>query len=138
VQGVDTRALTRHLRTRGAMKACLTTEINSHAEAVRRALDGDGVIGMDYVREVTTPDVFQWDPDDQLSRQWSLQTGDQAPQLPPIRHHIVAFDYGMKRNILRPLRQRGFGLTVVPATTTTDELLALTRQGIFPSNGPGD
>src|SRR5678815_3071090 len=104
LQGVDTRALTRHLRTRGAMKACLTTEITSHEEAVRRAVDGEGVVGMDYVREVTTPNVFRWDPDDQLSRQWTLQTGDQAPQLPPIRHRIVAFDYGMKRNILRSLR----------------------------------
>jgi carbamoyl-phosphate synthase small subunit len=138
LQGVDTRALTRHLRTRGAMKACLTTEITSHEEAVRRAVDGEGVVGMDYVREVTTPNVFQWDPEDQLSRQWTLQTGDQAPQLPPVRHRIVAFDYGMKRNILRSLRQRGFGVTVVPATTTADEVLALNPDGVFLSNGPGD
>ena len=74
MQGIDTRALTRHLRTRGAMKACLTTEITSAEEAVRCAVAGEGVIGMDYVREVTTPNIFQWDPDDQLSRQWSLQT----------------------------------------------------------------
>src|SRR5262249_54840199 len=126
LQGVDTRALTRHLRTRGAMKACLTTEIASPKEAGQPAVDREGGIGMDYVREVTTANVFQWDPDDQLSRQWSLRTGDQAPQLPPIRHRIVAFDYGMKRNILRSLRQRGFGVTVVPATTTADEVLALT------------
>jgi carbamoyl-phosphate synthase small subunit len=120
------------------MKACLTSEITSHEEAVQRAVDGEGVIGMDYVREVTTPKVFQWDPDDQLSRQWALQTGDPGPQLPPIRHRIVAFDYGMKRNILRSLRQRGFGVTVVPATTTADEVLALNPDGIFLSNGPGD
>ena len=93
---------------------------------------------MDYVREVTTPNVFQWDPDDQLSRKWTLQTGDQVPQLPPIRHRIVAFDYGMKRNILRSLRQRGFGVTVVPATTTAEEVLALNPDGVFLSNGPGD
>jgi carbamoyl-phosphate synthase small subunit len=136
VQGIDTRALTRHLRTRGAMKACLTTEITSADEAVQCAITGEGVIGMDYVREVTTPNIFQWDPDDQLSRKWSLQGGDQV--LPPIRHCIVAFDYGMKRNILRSLRQRGFGVTVVPATTTADEVLALNPEGIFLSNGPGD
>jgi carbamoyl-phosphate synthase small subunit len=137
VQGIDTRALTRHLRTRGAMKACLTTELASE-EAVQRAIEGEGVIGMDYVREVTTPKIFQWDPDDELSRPWSLQTGDEAPRLPPIRHRIVAFDYGMKRNILRSLRQRGFGLTVVPATTTADEVLKLNPDGVFLSNGPGD
>src|SRR5207237_2664912 len=135
-QGIDTRALTRHLRTRGAMKACLTTEIDSAEEAVQRAIAGEGIIGMDYVREVTTPNIFQWDPDDQLSRKWSLQSGDQV--LPPIRHRIFACDYGMKRNILRSLRQRGFGVTVVPATTTTDHVLALDPDVIFLSNGPGD
>ena len=134
-QGIDTRALTRHLRTRGAMKACLTTEIASAEEAVQYAITGKGVVGMDYVREVTTPNIFQWDPDDQLSRKWSLQS-DQV--LPPIRHRIVAFDYGMKRNILRSLRQRGFGVSVVPATTAAEEVLALNPEGVFLSNGPGD
>jgi carbamoyl-phosphate synthase small subunit len=137
-QAIDTRALTRHLRTRGAMKACLTTEIGSANDAVQRAIEGDGVIGKDYVREVTTPEIFQWDPTDELSREWSPQTGDEVPKLPPIRHRIVAFDYGMKRNILRSLRQRGFGVTVVPATTTADEVLQLNPDGVFLSNGPGD
>src|SRR5213082_1006682 len=136
VQGIDTRALTRHLRTRGAMKACLSTEITAADEAVRCAITGEGVIGMDYVREVTTPNIFQWDPDDQLSGKWPLQSGDQV--LPPIRHRIVAFDYGMKRNILRSLRQRGFGVTVVPASTSAEEVLALNPNGVFLSNGPGD
>ena len=137
-QGVDTRALTRHLRTRGAMKACLTSEVLSTDEAVQRAIEGNGVIGMDYVREVTTRDVFQWDPGDELSQPWSLQASDQAPSLPPIRHRIVAYDYGMKRNILRLLRQRGFGVTVVPATTSAEEVLKINPDGIFLSNGPGD
>ncbi|HET9801048.1 MAG TPA: carbamoyl-phosphate synthase domain-containing protein, partial [Chthoniobacterales bacterium] len=66
VQGIDTRALTRHLRTRGAMKACLTTEQMSVEQAVQRAVDGEGVIGMDYVKEVSTPKTYQWDPDDKL------------------------------------------------------------------------
>jgi carbamoyl-phosphate synthase small subunit len=138
VQGIDTRALTRHLRTRGAMKACLTSEIDSMGDAVQRAIKGEGVIGMDYVREVTTPEIFQWDPTDELSQRWSLQTGRDTPALPPIRHRIVAFDYGMKRNILRSLRQRGFGVTVVPATTTADQVLELNPDGVFLSNGPGD
>ena len=107
VQGIDTRALTRHLRTRGAMKACLTTEKMSAAEATRRAVQGEGVIGMDYVREVTAPEIYQWDPQDELSKPWTVQNGNgHAPELPPIRFRIVAYDYGMKRNILRLLARK--------------------------------
>ena len=67
VQGIDTRALTRHLRTRGAMKACLTTDEIAPQEATDRAVKGEGVIGMDYVREVTAPNIYEWDPDNVLS-----------------------------------------------------------------------
>jgi len=140
MQGVDTRALTRHLRTRGAMKACFTTEGMSVDEAVRRAVEGEGVIGMDYVKEVSTPEIYQWDPDDKLSQPWSIVSGngDIKPKLPPIRFRIVAYDYGIKQNILRLLRQKGFGVTVVPASTTAEEALAQNPDGIFLSNGPGD
>ncbi len=137
IQGIDTRALTRHLRTLGAMKACLTTEEISSEEAVRRAVEGTGVIGMDFVREVTAPAAYQWDPDDKLSAAWAASGADEA-RLPPIRHRIVAYDYGMKENILRRLRQNGFGVTVVPATTTAEEALRLNPDGVFLSNGPGD
>ena len=137
VQGIDTRALTRHLRTLGAMKACLTTENISAEEAVRRAVEGEGVIGMDYVREVTAPAAYQWDPDDQLSAAWATASSRKT-KLPPIRHRIVAYDYGIKENILRRLRQDGFGVTVVPATTTAEETLRLKPDGVFLSNGPGD
>jgi carbamoyl-phosphate synthase small subunit len=140
VQGIDTRALTRHLRTRGAMKACLTTEKMSIQQAVQRAVDGEGVIGMDYVREVSTPEIYQWDPADKLSQPWSITNanGDNKPKLPPIRFRVVAYDYGIKQNILRLLRQKGFGVTVVPASTTAEQALALNPDGIFLSNGPGD
>lgn len=142
IQGIDTRALTRHLRTRGAMKACLTTEDISPEEVTRRAVEGQGVIGMDYVREVSTPEIYQWDPDDELSKPWVVANGNglqpTPPPLPPIRFRIVAYDYGIKQNILRLLRQKGFGVTVVPATTTAQEALALNPDGIFLSNGPGD
>ena len=139
-QGIDTRALTRHLRTRGAMKACLTTDEISPEDATRRAIEGEGVIGMDYVREVSTPEIYEWDPDDKLSAQWSIATGngENKRALPPIRFRIAAYDYGMKENILRLLRQKGFGVTVVPASTTADEVLATNPDGIFLSNGPGD
>jgi carbamoyl-phosphate synthase small subunit len=142
VQGIDTRALTRHLRTRGAMKACLTTEETSPEEATRRAIEGQGVIGMDYVREVSTPDVYQWDPNDELSKPWTIANGNDGtrslPSLPPIRFRIAAYDYGIKQNILRLLRQKGFGVTVVPASATAREVLSLNPDGIFLSNGPGD
>jgi carbamoyl-phosphate synthase small subunit len=139
-QGIDTRALTRHLRTRGAMKASLTTEQMSIDQAIQHAVEGEGVIGMDYVKEVSTPDIYQWDPDDKLSQPWSIVNGngDAKPKLPPIRFRIVAYDYGIKQNILRLLRQKGFGVTVVPASATAESLLALNPDGIFLSNGPGD
>jgi carbamoyl-phosphate synthase small subunit len=141
VQGIDTRALTRHLRTRGAMKACLTTEDMSPKEAARRALEGAGVVGMDYVQEVTTAEAYQWDPHDELSKPWTITNGidsSNAPSLPPIRFRVVAYDYGMKQNILRLLRQKGFGVTVVPATTSAQKVLDLNPDGVFLSNGPGD
>ena len=139
IQGIDTRALTRHLRTRGAMKACLTTEDMPDADAIALAVKGQGVIGMDYVREVSTPEIYQWDPEDELSKPWSLTNGNGgASQLPPVRFHIVAYDYGIKRNILRLLRQRGFRVTVVPADTPAEKVLALNPDGVFLSNGPGD
>ncbi len=137
VQGIDTRALTRHLRTRGAMKACLTTEEMAPEEAVRRAVEGKGVIGMDYVREVTTPTAYTWDPEDEASVVWTTEN-EKKTALPPIRHRIVAYDYGMKENILRRLRQNGFGVTVLPATATAEEALSYKPDGVFLSNGPGD
>ena len=140
-KGIDTRALTRHLRTRGAMKACLTTEEISSEEATKMAIEGEGVIGMDYVREVTTKKIYRWDPEDKLSAPWSLpqaNDGEERRALPPTRFRIAAYDYGMKRNILRLLRQKGFQVTVVPATTSAEEVLALEPDGIFLSNGPGD
>jgi carbamoyl-phosphate synthase small subunit len=140
-KGIDTRALTRHLRTRGAMKACLTTEEISLEEATQRAIDGEGVIGMDYVREVSTKKIYRWDPEDKLSAPWSIAqrgSGEGTRALPPIRFRIAAYDYGMKENILRLLRQKGFEVTVVPATTSAEEVLTLDPDGIFLSNGPGD
>jgi carbamoyl-phosphate synthase small subunit len=140
-KGIDTRALTRHLRTRGAMKACLTTEEISPEDATKMAIEGEGVIGMDYVREVTTKKIYRWDPEDKLSAPWSLpqaNDGEGSRALPPTRFRIAAYDYGMKQNILRLLRQKGFQVTVVPATTSAEEVLALEPDGVFLSNGPGD
>ncbi|HWB60702.1 MAG TPA: glutamine-hydrolyzing carbamoyl-phosphate synthase small subunit [Chthoniobacteraceae bacterium] len=149
IQGIDTRALTKHLREKGAMKACLTTENIPAAEAVRRAVEGTGVTGMDFVKEVTARQPYDWDPGDKLSREWTIVKGDGAgierdasgevfKKLPPIKHQIVAYDYGIKHNILRNLRQHGFKVRVVPATATAADVLAMNPDGIFLSNGPGD
>ena len=143
IQGIDTRALTRHLRERGAMKACLTTEDYSVEEAQRRASEGEGVIGMDFVKAVTVPESYEWDPDDKDSRRWAVarssgQVDEAAVALPPVRYHIVAYDYGLKRNILRRLRQHGFKVRVVPASTTAEDVLRFNPDGIFLSPGPGD
>jgi carbamoyl-phosphate synthase small subunit len=141
IQGIDTRALTRHLRERGAMKACLTSEEMSPEQATRLAVEGDGVVGMDYVREVTTKQPYEWDPESKLSEPWSIESGDSdrtKPNLPPVRFRVVAYDYGLKENILRRLRQNGFGVTVVPAATSAKDALAFNPDGIFLSNGPGD
>jgi carbamoyl-phosphate synthase small subunit len=150
IQEVDTRALTKHLRQAGAMKACLTTEAMTPEQAVERARQGNGVVGMDFVREVTPKAAFDWDPTDAESRPWKVaQAGREAGDLrdplgnvfgflPPVRHRVVAYDFGMKRNILRGLRQRGLAVRVVPADTSAEEVLALDPDGIFLSNGPGD
>ncbi len=152
IQGIDTRKLTKHLRNQGSMKACLASEPVDPQAAIQIARDCDGVVGMDFVREVTPEESFQWDPDDTLSREWTIVKGaalddnhlQDGPAgqvflpLPPVRHHIVAYDLGMKTNILKRLRQAGFRITVVPATTPADEVLQLDPDGVFLSNGPGD
>ncbi|MFA7345149.1 MAG: glutamine-hydrolyzing carbamoyl-phosphate synthase small subunit [Terrimicrobiaceae bacterium] len=148
IQGIDTRALTRHLRTRGAMRACLTAEITSEPEAVRRAREVP-YAGVDFVREVTSASPYRWDPDQTASRQWVVRTTGSEPAatdghgnvfapLPPVAHKLAAMDFGMKKNILRSLRQNGFDVTVLPATSTAEEVLASGADGIFLSNGPGD
>jgi carbamoyl-phosphate synthase small subunit len=148
IQGIDTRALTRHLRTRGAMRACLTTEIRDEAEAVCRAREVP-YAGVDFVREVTPASSYQWDPAQTASRQWIVRTagledagpnenGDIFADLPPVSHKLAAMDFGMKKNILRSLRRNGFDVTVFPATSTAADVLASGADGVFLSNGPGD
>ncbi len=151
LQDVDTRALTKHLREAGAMKACLSTEGLGAEAAVRLAQSGDGVVGMDFVREVTTREPFDWDPLDAESRPWQLaRSGAETPGelrdakgnvfgfLPPVRHRVVAYDFGIKRNILRGLRRSGMAVRVVPADASAEDVIAMDPDGIFLSNGPGD
>ncbi len=147
IQGIDTRALTKRLRVSGAMKACLTTEPISPREACARASASPGMEGMDYVHEVSTTEHYHWDPADILSREWALATGtqttanegqDNSLPLPEAKYRIVAYDFGIKHNILRRLRQEGFSIEVVPSTTSAADVLARKPDGVFLSNGPGD
>ena len=145
IQGVDTRALTRKLRVRGALNGFITTEEISEQEALRRAKEWPGLAGVDYVKEVTHREAFIWDEKDELSASFNLVQGSGAVDaatarkpLPPADIPIVAFDYGMKYNILRRLRQRGFKVHVLPATASAEEALKHRPAGIFLSNGPGD
>jgi carbamoyl-phosphate synthase small subunit len=145
IQGIDTRALTRKLRVRGALNGFLSTEEIEEAEALKRAKEWPGLIGVDYVKEVTHKDAFAWDEKDQQSANFKLAQGpavaemqDARESLPPADIPIVAYDYGIKYNILRRLRQHGFRVRVVPATATAAEVLRHKPAGIFLSNGPGD
>jgi carbamoyl-phosphate synthase small subunit len=139
IEHVDTRALTKHLRSLGAMRACLTTELTAD-EAVAAAKNSPSMEGADLVKEVTCAAGYAWESD---SRRFALpntitgQEGNWAA-LPPIRSRIVAYDFGIKYNILRRLRQVGFEVEVVPSTTPADVVLGKNPDGIFLSNGPGD
>jgi carbamoyl-phosphate synthase small subunit len=144
IQGVDTRALTKKLRIRGALNGFISTEDISEAEAVKRAKEFV-FVGVDYVKEVTHKKAFKWDEQDEQSAAFDLVRGNEKTDarkhhkpLPPADIPIVAFDYGMKYNILRRLRQHGFATQVLPATASAQEALKHKPAGIFLSNGPGD
>lgn len=145
IQCIDTRALTKKLRVRGALNGFISTLDISDEDAKARAKEWPGIIGVDYVKEVTHPEPFWWDEKDEQSGNFQLVHGSEAGNarnvrdpLPPASIPIVAYDFGMKYNILRRLRQRGFKVRVVPANTTAKEALAQKPAGIFLSNGPGD
>ena len=144
IQGLDTRALTKKLRVRGALNGFISTEDISDAEAVRRAKEFV-FVGVDYVKEVTHKEAFRWDEKDEQSANFKLVTGNaptdarhQREPLPAADIPIVAFDYGLKYNILRRLRQHGFAVQVLPATASAADALKHQPAGIFLSNGPGD
>lgn len=135
IAGIDTRRLTRILREKGAQNGCILAGDDISEEAAVAAARGfPGLKGMDLAKEVTTGERYEW-----RSSVWSLQT-DSHPEIPAsdLPYHVVAYDYGVKVNILRMLVARGCRLTVVPAKTPASEVLALNPDGVFLSNGPGD
>ena len=131
IAGIDTRKLTRILRDGGAQSGCLMAGDVDEARAVAQARAFPGLAGMDLAKVVSCTRPFEW-----TATSWDLVRGH--GELTSPRFHVVAFDYGVKRNILRMLADRGCRLTVLPAQATAQDALALSPDGIFLSNGPGD
>ena len=134
IAGIDTRALVRKLRTQGALKGVICTDpaqISDDGALVEKANAWPGLVGVDLVRQVTPDKVYHWAQDKGVWAQRSDRHGTAD-------HHVVAVDCGAKRNILRNLAQSGCRVTVVPATTSAEQILAHKPDGVFVSNGPGD
>jgi carbamoyl-phosphate synthase small subunit len=130
---LDTRQLTRVLRDKGAQAGCIVTGAKANAdEAVKAARKFPGLKGMDLAKLVTTKLSYQWNQGSIFPQRQSVYTKRVAT------FHVVAFDYGIKRNILRLIADQDCRLTVVPATTKAEEVMALMPDGVFLSNGPGD
>ncbi|HXF67768.1 MAG TPA: glutamine-hydrolyzing carbamoyl-phosphate synthase small subunit [Burkholderiales bacterium] len=132
IADIDTRRLTRLLRDRGAQDGCLMAGRVDEAEALAAARAFPGLVGMDLAQVVSCARPYEWE-----ESVWALGRGYGRPAAAP-RFHVVAYDYGVKRNILRKLVSRGCRVTVLPARTPAEEALALAPDGIFLSNGPGD
>ena len=136
ISGIDTRKLTRILREKGAQSGAIVSgftaqSIEQDEHAVQLAREFPGMKGLDLAREVTTGKSYEW-----LAGSWQLDE-QKWNQAEPVRH-VVAYDFGIKRNILRMLADRGCRVTVVPATTSAESVLGLQPDGVFLSNGPGD
>jgi carbamoyl-phosphate synthase small subunit len=131
IEGIDTRKLVKIIREKGSMNAVISTETDDIAALVKRAANMEGIVGKDLVKEVTCGKPYEWN-----ETSWKLDGGYGKLENP--RYHIVAIDFGIKRNILRSFAELGCKVTVVPATTTIEEIDALNPDGVFLSNGPGD
>lgn len=143
IADIDTRKLTRILREKGAQAGCIYAgkevagkqgiEASAEAYALEQARAFPGLKGMDLAKEVTVSESYSW-----TEGSWQLGKGHVTPAEGDFKYHVVAYDFGVKRNILRMLVDRGCRLTVVPAKTPAAEVLAMNPDGIFLSNGPGD
>ena len=130
IAGIDTRKLTRILRDKGAQGGCIMAGEVDEAQALAEAQAFPGLSGMDLVQVVSTDKPYEWN-----EGEWTIQGYQPAPEP---RYHVVAYDFGVKRNILRMLASRGCRVTVVPAQTTAAQVLECQPDGVFLSNGPGD
>jgi len=130
IAGIDTRKLTRILRSKGAQNGCIATGTDE-AAALAAARGFAGLAGMDLAKEVSCAEPYSW-----TQREWALGVG--YGEATHHKFHVVAYDFGVKRNILRMLAERGCRITVIPAKTPASEVLAMEPDGVFLSNGPGD
>ena len=130
IAGIDTRKLTRILREKGAQAGCIMAVEVDEAKAVAEAQAFPGLAGMDLAKVVTVDSPYEW-----KDGEWTLTGYQSAPEA---KFHVVAYDYGVKRNILRMLAARGCKVTVVPAQTSAAEVMKYQPDGVFLSNGPGD
>lgn len=133
IEGVDTRALTIHIRDKGAQEAVVSTTDFNKDSLIEKARQSSGLVGKDLVKNVTCSKKYSWS-----EGTWELGKGYTQTQPVHKKYKVVAYDFGVKTNILRMLVQHGCDVTVVPAFTGADEVLALNPDGIFLSNGPGD
>lgn len=131
IAGIDTRRLTRILRDKGAQNGCILAGTDDEARAVEFARSFPGLAGMDLAKVVSTAKPYEW-----AQTEWRLGSGFGAQRSP--RYRVVAFDYGVKHNILRMLAERGCQVTVLPAQSSAADALGLNPDGVFLSNGPGD
>ena len=131
IADIDTRKLTRILREKGAQAGCIIAGVVNEAEALAQAKAFPGLSGMDLAKVVSVKESYEF-----AEGEWDLASGYAKPSNPAF--HVVAFDYGVKRNILRMLTSRGCKVTVLPAQATAEQALALKPDGVFLSNGPGD
>jgi carbamoyl-phosphate synthase small subunit len=131
IAGIDTRRLTRILRDKGAQNGCILAGSDDEARAIELARSFPGLAGMDLAKVVSTTSPYEW-----TQTEWRLGSGFGVERAP--RYRVVAFDFGVKHNILRMLAERGCHVTVLPAQASAAEALALNPDGIFLSNGPGD
>ena len=132
IADIDTRRLTRILRDKGAQAGAILTGANATEDKARELIAAFGsMVGKDLAKEVTCDQAYEW-----TEGEWQLGKGFSQPEKQPF--HVVAYDFGVKTNILRMLAERGCRLTVVPAQTPAKEVLALNPDGVFLSNGPGD
>ncbi|WP_129670333.1 glutamine-hydrolyzing carbamoyl-phosphate synthase small subunit [Candidatus Chloroploca sp. Khr17] len=130
---IDTRALTRHIRTAGAMRGILSTTGEAVASLLAKTRQAPSMEGLDLTRVVTCDEAYPWS---EGSAPFGPDYG--TTLLPPLTRHVVAYDFGLKRTILRRLADHGCRVTVVPAQTPASEVLAMQPDGVFYSNGPGD
>ncbi|KVC83209.1 carbamoyl-phosphate synthase small subunit [Burkholderia ubonensis] len=131
IAGIDTRKLTRILRDKGAQNGCILAGSTDEAKAIELARSFPGLAGMDLAKVVSTAKPFEW-----KQTEWKLGSGYGMQEAP--KYRVVAYDFGVKYNILRMLAERGCHVTVLPAQASAAEALALNPDGVFLSNGPGD